>query len=425
VIHGVYTAALGAAVLVAAPSALYRRVARGIPLRLAQRLGYLPPRDGRPCGWIHAVSVGESITAAPIIEGLRRLEPSLPLVMTTVTETGARIAAERFAGVVDHRFFPLDFPGAVRRAIDAINPRFVVCMETELWPNVLRVLARRRVPVMIANGRVSDRSYPRYRAVRRLLRPVLADVRVFAMQSDEDARRIIALGAPRERVFVTGNLKHEAAPDEAETGDRWRRALGLEPATAVWIAGSTHRGEEEILLDAHRRLRERVREAGLIIAPRHPERVPEVVELGRRRGFEVVCRSELPRARSAGALIVVDTVGELASLYSVGAVAFVGGSLVPAGGHNVLEPALRGKPVLFGPHMENFRESAGLLRSGGGGMVVRDGVELATALIRLMTDGDLCDALGAAARQATASREGAARETLELIRRFLLPSAAP
>ena len=169
-IHGVYTAALGAALLVAAPSALYRRVRRGVPLRLVQRLGYLPPRAGRPCGWIHAVSVGESIAATPIVEGLRRLQPATPLVMTTVTETGARVVTERFAGVVDHRFFPLDLPGAVRRAVDAINPAFMVCLETELWPNVLRALARRGVPVMIANGRLSDRSYPRYRAVRRLLR---------------------------------------------------------------------------------------------------------------------------------------------------------------------------------------------------------------------------------------------------------------
>jgi 3-deoxy-D-manno-octulosonic-acid transferase len=419
VIHGVYTAALGAAVLAAAPSALYRRVARGIPIRLGQRLGYLPPRPGRPCGWIHAVSVGESITAAPLVEGLRRLEPSLPLVMSTVTETGARIVAERFAGAVDHRFFPLDFPGAVRRAIDAINPRFVVCMETELWPNVLRVLARRGVPVMIANGRVSDRSYPRYRAVRRFLRPVLADVSVFAMQSDEDAQRIIALGAPRARVFVTGNLKHEATPDEAETAERWCWTLGLDVGAPVWIAGSTHRGEEELLLDAHRRLLERVPAARLVLAPRHPERVPEVAELSRRRDFEVVRRSELPRAHRAGALIIVDTVGELASMYSVGAAAFVGGSLVPAGGHNVLEPALRGKPVLFGPHTENFRESVGLLRAGGGGLVVRDSLELATALTRLMTDRDRCAALGSAARGSAASRVGAAHETLELIRRFL------
>ena len=217
-ILGVYTAALGAALLAAAPSALYRRVSRGVPLRVAQRLGYGPPRPGRPCGWIHAVSMGESIAAAPIVDGLRRLVPDLPLVMTTVTETGARVVTERFAGAVDHRFFPLDLPGAARRAVESINPAFVVCMETELWPNILRTLARRGIPVMIANGRVSDRSYPRYRAVRRLLRSVLADVRVFAMQSDEDARRILALGASPERVFVTGNIKHEALPDAADAG---------------------------------------------------------------------------------------------------------------------------------------------------------------------------------------------------------------
>jgi 3-deoxy-D-manno-octulosonic-acid transferase len=425
VIHGVYTAALGAALLVATPSAVYRRVAHGVPLRLGPRFGYLPRRPGRPCGWIHAVSVGESITAAPIVEGLRRLEPALPLVMTTVTETGARIVAERFAGAVDHRFFPLDFPSAVRRAIEAINPAFVVCMETELWPNVLRVLARRGVPVMIANGRVSDRSYPRYRAVRRLLRPILDDIRVFAMQSDEDARRIIELGAPRGRVFVTGNLKHEAAPDEGETTERWRHRLGLDAGTPTWIAGSTHGGEEAIMVDAHRRLLERVPDARVVIAPRHPERVPEVAELIRRRGFEVVRRSELPQAHRAGAVIVVDTVGELASMYSVGLAAFVGGSLVPTGGHNVLEPALRGKPVLFGPHTENFREAASLLRASGGGLVVRDAMELVTTLTSLMTDRKLCAALGSAARGAAASREGAVRETLELIRRFLLPSVTP
>jgi 3-deoxy-D-manno-octulosonic-acid transferase len=420
VIHAVYTAALGTALLVAAPSALYRCVTHGIPLRLVQRLGYMPRRSGRPCGWIHAVSVGESITAAPIIEGLRRLEPALPLVMTTVTETGARIVTERFAGTVDHRFFPLDLPGPVRRAVDAIHPAFLVCLETELWPNVLRALARRGVPVMIANGRLSDRSYPRYRAVRRLLGAVLRDVRVFAMQSDEDARRIIELGAPPERVFVTGNLKHEAAPDKPETAETWRRRLALDAHAATWIAGSTHRGEEEVLLDAHRRLLEHAPDARLLIAPRHPERVPEVIELIQRRGLPVVRRSELPQGHRAGALIVVDTVGELASMYSVGVAAFVGGSLVPAGGHNVLEPALRGTPVLFGPHMENFRESAGLLRASGGGLVVRDGAEVATALARLFTDRALGATLGAAARAAALSREGAVHQTLELIRRFLL-----
>lgn len=429
-IQGVYTAALGAALLAAAPSALYRRVTHHVPLRLRERLGYVPPRAGRPCGWIHAVSVGESITAAPIVEGLRRLAPGLPLVMTTVTETGARIVAERFAGAVTHRFFPLDLPGAVRRSVDAIDPAFVVCMETELWPNVLGLLGRRGVPVMIANGRVSDRSFPRYRAVRKFLRPILAHVTVFAMQSDEDARRIVQLGAPPARVFVTGNLKHDASPNDEETTELWRRRLGLAPDAAAWIAGSTHRGEEEIVLAAHGRLLERVPGARLVLAPRHPERVPEVVDLIRRRGLAVTRRSELPGdgpggpVAGAGALIVLDTVGELASMYSVGIAAFVGGSLVPAGGHNVLEPALRGKPVLFGPHTENFRESAALLEASGGGLLVGDEAELAAALTRLFTDRATCSALGASARGAAASREGAGRRTLELIERFLLPSAS-
>ena len=424
-ILGVYTAALGAALLAAAPSALYRRVSRGVPLRLAERLGYGPPRRGRPCGWIHAVSIGESIAAAPIVDGLRRLAPDVPLVMTTVTETGARVVAERFAGVVDHRFFPLDLPGAARRAVDTINPAFVVCMETELWPNILRTLARRGVPVMIANGRVSDRSYPRYRAVRRFLRLVLDDVRVFAMQSDEDARRILALGAPPERVFVTGNIKHEALPDAGDAAGLWRRRLGLGPSTPLWIAGSTHRGEEEIVLDAHGRLHAHLPGAGLVIAPRNPERVAEVVELVRRRGFEVVRRSELPRQRRPDTVIVVDTVGELASMYCAGDVVFVGGSLVPGGGHNMLEPAFRWKPVLFGPHTVNFRESTALLLASGGGLLVRDAAELAAALRRLFADADLRAALGCAAREAAASRQGAVRETLDLIGRFLLTPAAP
>jgi 3-deoxy-D-manno-octulosonic-acid transferase len=423
VIHGVYSAALGAALLAAAPSALYRRVRRGVPVRLGERLGYLPPRPGPPCGWIHAVSVGESITAAPVVAGVRRLAPGLPLVMTTVTETGARVVRERFAGEVTHRFFPLDLPGPVRRSVAAINPAFLVCLETELWPNVLRALARRGVPVMIANGRVSDRSFPRYRAVRAFLRPVLADVRVFAMQSEEDARRIVLLGAPRERVFVTGNLKHEARPDDAAAAETWRRRLGLGAGPGAWIAGSTHRGEDEVVLEAHRRLGERVPGARLVLAPRHPERVPELVHMIERRGFTARRRSELPGAAVDGAVVVVDTVGELASIYAAGLGAFVGGSLVPAGGHNVLEPALAGKPVAFGPHTENFRESAALLRASGGGFVVRDEGELAAVLLRWFGDREGCAALGAAAREAAVSRDGAVGRTLELIERALLPAA--
>jgi 3-deoxy-D-manno-octulosonic-acid transferase len=370
-------------------------------------------------GWIHAVSVGEAVAAAPLVAGLRRLHPDLPLVMTTTTVTGARVVRERYGSQVEHRYFPLDLPGAARRVVEAINPAFLITMETELWPNVLRELARRRVPVMIANGRISDRSFPRYRRARRLMAPVLDDVTVYAMQSDEDARRVIALGARPERVFVTGNLKNDAAVDRAGSVELWQRLLGLASGQRVWIAGSTHAGEEEVVLGVYRTLRAARPDLALVLAPRHPERVRGVADLVRAHGFTAVLRSELPRARMPGAVIVLDTVGELAQLYAVADAVFIGGSLVAAGGHNMLEPALRGKPVLFGPHTENFREAASLLTASGGGIRVADAGALARELGRLLDDAALRRRLGAVAAEAVASRGGAVKETLELVARFL------
>jgi 3-deoxy-D-manno-octulosonic-acid transferase len=421
--YGTYTAVLAAAVVGYAPVAVTRRLVRGVPLNLRERLGLVrhePP--AQRCGWIHAVSVGEAIAAAPLLEALRRAWPALPLVVSTVTETGARVVRERFAGLARHRYFPLDFPGAVRRVIASIQPAFFVCMETELWPNTLRALAARGVPSMIANGRLSDRSFRNYRLVRGAMRAVLADVTVFAMQSAEDARRVIALGAPAERVVVTGNLKHEPLPDPAGAADLWHRLLGLSAGQPVWIAGSTHRGEDEAVLEAHRRALAKHPGLALVLAPRHPERVGEVMALAARGGFAAVRRSELPIRGSAGTpVIVLDTVGELAQLYSIADVVFVGGSLVPLGGHNMLEPALRGKPVLFGPHTANFREAAAILTADGGGHVVADAGELAGEVARLLDDADLRAQRGAAARDAAASRHGAGRATLELVARYLYP----
>jgi 3-deoxy-D-manno-octulosonic-acid transferase len=249
---------------------------------------------------------------------------------------------------------------------------------------------------------------------------VLAGVRVFAMQSAEDARRIIALGAQPERVVVTGNIKNEPLPDTARSVGLWRRLLGLEPGQPVWIAGSTHRGEEEPVLDAHRAALAECPGLVLVLAPRHPERAGEVVDLVTARGWPAVRRSALPRGRERHAVVVLDTVGELAPLYALADVVFVGGSLVPAGGHNMLEPALRRKPVLFGPHATNFREAAALLESAGAARVVRNGRELGQELVRLLADPDQRAKLGAAAYEAVASRHGAVRETLDLIARFLL-----
>jgi len=388
---------------------------------LGQRLGRFGeglPREPR-C-WIHAVSVGEAATAVPLVEAITRRWPQLGIVMTTVTPTGARIVADRLAGRAVHRYFPIDLPGPVRRALDAVNPRFFLCMETELWPNLLRGLAARGVPSMIANGRISDRSFRRYRLVRFFTARMLAHVRVLAMQSEEDARRIIALGARPERVVVTGNIKNDLIPPEGGGEALWQRLLGLDDGEPVWVAGSTHRGEEAIVLDVYLRLRARVPTLALVLAPRHPERVAEVERLVRERGLQPVRRSGLPKSQARGAVIIVDTVGELAQIYRVASVVFVGGSLAPTGGHNMLEPALLRKPVLFGPHTTNFRESAELLLEAGGALLVRDGAELDAHMGALLVDAERRRLMGEAAFKAVAGRRGAITHTLELVERYLM-----
>jgi 3-deoxy-D-manno-octulosonic-acid transferase len=415
-IHGVYTAVLAGVITAYAPVALGRKLTRGVPLNLRARLGYgLLPEGPRPAGWIHAVSVGESITAVPLVTGLRARYPERPLVMSTVTETGAQVVRQRLGGLVEHRYFPLDLPGAIDRVVDAIDPAFFVCMETELWPNLLRRLHVRGVPVMIANGRLSDRSFRRYSLVRALLRPMLREIELFAMQSEEDARRIIALGAAAERVVVTGNMKHDAAAPTAADAARWRQRLALDDAQRVWVAGSTHPGEEGAVLEAHALARQTCPELALIVAPRHPERAAEVVELVRARGWPAVRRSALAGRIAKDTVVVLDTVGELAELYAIADVVFVGGSLVPRGGHNLLEPARLGKAVLFGPHTANFREAAALLVDEGGSLVVADVAELAESLGALLADDAERGRRGEAARAAVASRQGAVERTLDLV----------
>jgi 3-deoxy-D-manno-octulosonic-acid transferase len=421
--YALYSAVLGVGLLAYLPAFLARRRRAGYGRDLAQRFGRLgdglPPE---PRCWIHAVSVGESAAAVPLVEEIRRRWPDLGIVVSTITPTGARIVAERLAGAATHRYFPIDLPGPVRRALDAARPRFFIAIETELWPNFLRALARRGIPAMIANGRISDRSFRRYRWVRVLMRRVLANVSVFAMQTEEDARRIIALGAPPSRVVVTGNLKSDLVPETA--GDEpaiWRERLGLGADARLWIAGSTHRGEEALALDAFLSARTRCPGLALLLAPRHPERAGEVEDLIRARGLAAVRRSRLPTGGAAGAVVILDTVGELATLYALAEVVFVGGSLVPIGGHNVLEPAMRGKPVLVGPHTSNFREGAELLQRSGGGLVVKDGPELERELARLLEDRDLARRMGEAARHAFAGRQGAVSATLDLIGRHLWP----
>jgi len=305
-----------------------------------------------------------------------------------------------------------------------VRPRFFVGMETELWPNFLRALASRGIPAMVANGRISDRSFRRYRLARGLVGRMLGRISLFAMQSEEDARRIVALGASPARVFVTGNLKVDLAAEPGEDDGRWRGRLGLEAGRLLWIAGSTHPGEEAAVLDAHRRLKMRFPGLGLLVAPRRPERAAEVERLAAERGFRAVRRSALGADGDAEAIVVLDTVGELAQLYRFADVVFVGGSLVASGGHNMLEPAQRRRAILFGPHTENFRESAELLHRAGGAVVIADAEDLTREVARLLGDPGLRARMGEAAFAAVASRQGALGRTLALLEEHLIAPGA-
>jgi 3-deoxy-D-manno-octulosonic-acid transferase len=423
--YRLYSAALRLLLLAYLPLFLFRRRSGdGSPDDLAQRRGWLgeglPPE---PRCWIHAVSVGEAAAAAPLVEGIRRRWPEVSVVLSTVTPTGARVVRGALGRVATHRYFPLDLPRPVRRALDGVNPRFFIGLETELWPNFLRALAARGVPAMIANGRISDRSFRRYRLVRPFMARMLGGVSVFAMQSHEDARRIIALGAPAARVVVTGNLKADLRPERGGDERDWEDWLGRRRGRSLWIAGSTHRGEEELVLEAFARLRPRFAGLILLLAPRHPERADEVERLVRAHGLRVTRRSALVRDADVGAVILLDTVGELAGLYRWAEVVFVGGSLVPSGGHNMLEPAQRSKPVLFGPHTENFRESSELLLASGGALVVKDALDLGREVERLLEDPDRAQRMGKAAFAAVAARQGALDLTLGLVERYLIGGA--
>ena len=423
--HALYSTVLRLGLLGYLPVAWARHArGQGHPPNVASRLWRageaLPPA---PRCWLHAVSVGEALTAAPLVDGLRARWPALAIVMTTVTPTGASVVGQRLGDRVAHRYFPLDLPRPVARALDAVQPRFFIAMETELWPNFLRALARRGVPAMVANGRISDRSFHRYRRVRPFMRRVLQSIAVFAMQSEEDARRIVELGAPAARVTVTGSLKSDVPAPAPGAADRWTTLLGLGPEEALWVAGSTHRGEETPVLEAYLTARAKHPALALLIAPRHPERVGEVEALVAARGLASVRRSTLTGARRDNSVVVLDTVGELADLYGAAALAFVGGSLVDTGGHNMLEPAVRGRAVLFGPHTSNFRESAQLLLDAGGALRVADGADLAKAVGALAADPARRAAMGQAGARAVAARRGALEATLALVQAHLAPDA--
>ena len=374
---------------------------------LAERCGRLPAAinpERQASIWIHAVSVGEVLATRALIPALRGRYPGHRLWMSTTTETGRAVAA-RFKAVDGLFYFPLDLPLIVKRVLDQVRPDLFLMVDTELWPNLLRHCARRGIKTVLVNGRISDRSYPRYRLVRGFLRRVLAGVDRCCVQSDETARRLIELGAMPARVTVTGNLKFDTLPGFV-SGALWRN-------DKVLIAGSTHPGEESFVFDAFTRIRQREPQALLIVAPRHPERSEEVTAMSSARGFETVRRSDLPvDGQPRVAVVVLDTVGELATLFQIATVVFLGGSLAPAGGHNVLEPAFWGKPVVFGPHMHNFPEITELFLANRAARQISGADELEAALWDLLSDPAQSAALGLAASVLVTAQRGATARSL-------------
>lgn len=381
---------------------------------LGERFGW-GRQMSTPTVWLHAVSLGEMSAAAPLIRAIRMQHPEIPLLLTTATPAGRARAQALLGANVEVRFLPYDTPGSVRRFLARTRPRLAIIMETELWPNLLGQCERLGVPVILASARLSAKSVSRYRRLGTLFSSVFsANVQV-AAQSAEDAGRFQAIGSAPARTHVAGNVKFDLQLDAQilDQGRRLRAAFGL--LRPVWIAGSTHAGEEEQLLDAHAALLAERPDALLLLVPRHKDRFTAVAELLARRGLRFVRRSSGIAPDGGCQVLLVDSVGELAELYASADVAFVGGSLVAVGGHNLLEPAALGLPVLTGPHYSSSREIALLLLERGAALQVADARDLASVLRRLLQDPEERQRIGAMGRQIIESNRGSVARLLALI----------
>ncbi|MBI3735005.1 3-deoxy-D-manno-octulosonic acid transferase [Candidatus Sumerlaeota bacterium] len=388
---------------------------------------------GLPCGenakifekgsvWIHAVSVGEVAAACAVEPELRNVFPNLPFVVSTVTETGQEAVRKSIPGAEAHTYFPVDLSWNVRRYLNAFRPRYIIIMETEIWPNFITLARASGAEVFWINGKLSDRSYPRYRKFKGLLRPVFDSIAGFCVQTAEDARRFEALGIPPERIRVTGNCKFDLAIPRLSLEERaaLRAELVIAAGSPVVVAGSTHEGEEEMIFAAWRRVLEEFRNACLILAPRHPERFGVVAELARKRGF---CVRQASEPTSSGEtpppqVVILDKMGVLARTYGLGEIAIVAGSWCPTGGHNLLEAAAHAVPVIYGPNMKSQREIAHLFKSSGAGTQA-NGDELSGAILSFLRNPELRRIEGAKAQSVILQNQGSARRSAEALGEWL------
>ncbi|WP_425493827.1 lipid IV(A) 3-deoxy-D-manno-octulosonic acid transferase [Dyella silvatica] len=402
------------------PFIMLRLLARGVRYRdyhrrWRERFGFPSAPAVSGSLWVHAVSVGEVNAAEPLIKALRDSYPNAPLVVTTVTPTGSERVRQLFGDSVVHVYLPYDLPFAVSRFLQRVRPRLAIIVETEIWPNLYFACRRRGIPLMIVNARLSERSLRGYKPMGGLVRSALSCVCLIAAQSRTDAARYHLLGADPSTILVSGNMKFDmpvadgAVPAGEELRQQWGR---LRP---VWIAGSTHEGEEMPVLEAHLEVLKRLPDALLLIAPRHPERFKMVEHSARSLGFSVATRSADRVPSESHQVFVIDAMGELMPFYAAADLAFVGGSLIPIGGHNVLEPAALSTPVLVGPHTFNFEEITLTLIREGGGARVKGKEDLGKEVLRLLLDTARRERMGASARVVFDSERGAVRRVMGLI----------
>jgi 3-deoxy-D-manno-octulosonic-acid transferase len=428
--YGLYSALLGVALLVSLPYWLMQMSRHGkYRAGLRERLGRVPRRlvygSTQATIWIHAVSVGEVVAIIGLVAELRRRHQQLRIVVSTTTDTGQKLARKEF-GEENVIYFPMDFEFAIRPYLRVLRPQLLVLAETEFWPNFLRLAKLSGARLAVVNGRISDRSFPRYRRFRFLLRRVLQNIDLFLAQTEEDAGRLRDIGAAPNRVQVAGNLKFDApVPPEPLVVTSLRQALRETKADPVLVCGSTVEGEERILLQAFANVLASYPRAVMILAPRHPERFKEVAQLLRQLGIQFWQRSLWSGESLAGGVLLVDTIGELAALYALAGIAFVGGSLVPRGGHNIIEAARHGVAIVVGPHTENFRDIVGLFKSHDAVRIVSP-AELPLVFMELISNEKSRAALGQRAADTLHSQTGVTQRTADALEKLMawIPNSA-
>lgn len=401
---------------------------------LGQRIGFLHQElldkiRAKKVFWVHAVSVGEVMAVASLVKELKNRYPETSLLLSTVTETGNRTARQLLPEIDYFFYFPFDFYWVTKKVVSTIKPGLFILTETEIWPNILRELEKREIPVVMVNGRISSFSFKKYSIVRPFIKEVLKNIDIFCMQTNYDADHIMRLGAPSERVKRTGNMKFDQQLLSLEKAKDYKKELGISPSAPILIAGSTHRGEEAYIVEAFERLKERYPELILIIVPRHPERSDEVSSLLNKRGIPFIKWTQRQNIVARGgdyktSTIIIDTIGVLSSLYSIATVVFIGGTLVPVGGQNILEPARWGKVILYGPYMDNFRELSDIFISEGAAVQIKGPEELASTISMLLDDRDIRIEMGKKGLRIIEENQGATSRNIEIITQLLAISSS-